>query len=143
MDESDHCTLCADGALEFAVKKNFPVEFVEGRDIPLDGLNAGLNNSPGDTVTAIAMDCKGNLACAASSGGIPGKSKGRVGDVPLVGCGGYANEYGAAAACGHGESIIRMTVAKEVVYNMQKLNQSAQKPNLTILHQILYISALF
>jgi isoaspartyl peptidase/L-asparaginase-like protein (Ntn-hydrolase superfamily) len=44
----------------------------------------------------------------------------------LVGCGGYANEYGAAAACGHGESIIRMTVAKEVVSNMQKLNQSAQ-----------------
>jgi isoaspartyl peptidase/L-asparaginase-like protein (Ntn-hydrolase superfamily) len=67
MDESDHCTLCADGALEFAMKKNFPVEFVEGRDYPWDGPNR-LNDIPGDTVTAIAMDCKGNLACAASSG---------------------------------------------------------------------------
>ncbi|CAB4033611.1 isoaspartyl peptidase L-asparaginase-like, partial [Paramuricea clavata] len=125
MEESDHCILCADGALEFAVKYNFPVEFVEGRDNPREGPNP-LNDSPGDTVTAIAIDCKGNLACAASSGGIPRKSKGRVGDVPLVGCGGYANEYGAAAASGHGESIIKMTVAKEVVNNMQRLNQSAQ-----------------
>ena len=37
-------------------------------------------------------------------GGIPGKLKGRVGDAPLVGCGGYANEYGAAASSGHGDA---------------------------------------
>ncbi|CAB4014318.1 isoaspartyl peptidase L-asparaginase, partial [Paramuricea clavata] len=67
MDESDHCTLCADGALEFAVNQNVPIEFVEGRDyFPWDGPNR-FNDNPGDTVTAIAMDCKGNLACAASS----------------------------------------------------------------------------
>jgi beta-aspartyl-peptidase (threonine type) len=45
--------------------------------------------------------------------------KGRVGDVPLVGCGGYANEYGAATTTGHGESIMKVTLARDVVYNME------------------------
>lgn len=53
-------------------------------------------------------------------GGTPGKRKGRVGDVPLIGCGGYANEHGAVTVCGHGESIIKMTLAKEVVNNMER-----------------------
>ena len=46
-------------------------------------------------------------------------------DASLVGCGGYANEYGAAAVTGHGESITKMTLAREVVYNMER-EQSAQ-----------------
>jgi isoaspartyl peptidase/L-asparaginase-like protein (Ntn-hydrolase superfamily) len=46
--------------------------------------------------------------------------KGRVGDVPLVGCGGYANEYGAATTTGDGECIMKMTLAREVVYNMER-----------------------
>ena len=58
-------------------------------------------------------------------GGIPGKLKGRVGDAPLVGCGGYANEYGAAASSGHGEALMKMTLAREVVHNMEK-GQDAQ-----------------
>ena len=56
---------------------------------------------------------------------MPGKLKGRVSDASLVGCGGYANEYGAAAVTGHGESITKMTLAREVVYNMER-GQSAQ-----------------
>ena len=54
-----------------------------------------------------------------------GKRKGRVGDAPLVGCGGYANEKGAAAVTGVGEFIIKMTLAREVVYNMEN-DQDAQ-----------------
>ncbi len=54
-----------------------------------------------------------------------GKHKGRVGDAPLVGCGGYANETGVAAATGIGELIIKMTLTREVVYNMQN-GQDAQ-----------------
>ena len=50
---------------------------------------------------------------------MPGKLKGRIGDAPLVGCGGYANEYGAAASSGHGEAIMKMTLAREVVYSME------------------------
>ena len=60
-----------------------------------------------------------------SEGGIPGKLKGRISDAPLVGCGGYANKHGAATACGHGEAIMKMTLAREVVHNME-MGQNAE-----------------
>jgi hypothetical protein len=53
-------------------------------------------------------------------GGLREKLKGRVGDVPMVGCGGYANETGAATAAGRGESIIKIILAKKVVDNMER-----------------------
>ena len=57
---------------------------------------------------------------------MPGKLKGRIGDAPLVGCGGYANEFGAATTSGHGEALMRMTLAREIVYDMEKLELDAQ-----------------
>ena len=45
--------------------------------------------------------------------------KGRVGDVPFVGCGGYANDKGAAATTGHGEKLIKLTLARQVVIEME------------------------
>ena len=66
-------------------------------------------------------------ACKITSklGGIAGKLRGRVGDAPLVGCGGYANEHGAATVTGHGETVMKMTLAREVVYMMEN-GKSAQ-----------------
>ena len=40
----------------------------------------------------------GNLSCATSTGGITGKRPGRVGDSPLVGCGGYADNHSGAVS---------------------------------------------
>jgi beta-aspartyl-peptidase (threonine type) len=61
-----------------------------------------------DTVGAVALDEHGNLAVAVSTGGIRGKLPGRVGDTPIAGAGGYAdNMFGAACATGHGEGIMR------------------------------------
>ncbi|KAJ7388551.1 hypothetical protein OS493_036918 [Desmophyllum pertusum] len=54
-----------------------------------------------------AMDSSGRLACATSTGGISLKMPGRVGDSPLIGCGGYANKEGAVSTTGHGESIMK------------------------------------
>ena len=56
---------------------------------------------------------------------MPGKLKGRVGDAPLIGCGGYANKTGAATVTGVGESIMQMTLGREVVYYMEN-GQNAQ-----------------
>ena len=40
---------------------------------------------------------------------------GRIGDTPLIGCGVYAdNRTGAVSMTGHGEGIIRLTVAKAI-----------------------------
>lgn len=50
--------------------------------------------------------------------------QGRIGDSPMIGCGGYANEYGGCSTTGHGESLMKMTLAREVVYNIEKGNTS-------------------
>ena len=47
------------------------------------------------------------------------KMPGRVGDSPLIGCGGYANREGAVSTTGHGESIMKVLLAREVVYNIE------------------------
>lgn len=39
---------------------------------------------------------------------------GRVGDSPIFGCGAYANKLGGCSSTGHGESLIRATVCREV-----------------------------
>ena len=44
------------------------------------------------------------MACATSTGGITGKREGRVGDSPLVGSGGYAdNNTGAVSTTGRSQ----------------------------------------
>ncbi len=63
------------------------------------------SNAPGtDTVGAVVFDGE-QFAAALSTGGTGGSRPGRVGDVPLIGCGLYAGEHGAVCATGHGESI--------------------------------------
>ena len=72
--------------------------------------------SGGDTVGAVALDSLGNLAVAASTGGIRGKSSGRVGDTPLLGAGIFAEAgLGAAAATGTGEALARALVSARAV----------------------------
>jgi len=55
------------------------------------------------------------LFAGTSTGGTPGKLAGRVGDVPLPGCGFYADDEGAAVSCtGWGEGLARVVAAKSV-----------------------------
>ncbi|MEO1041951.1 MAG: isoaspartyl peptidase/L-asparaginase [Pseudomonadota bacterium] len=67
------------------------------------------------TVGAVALDRCGNVAAATSTGGYDAKVPGRVGDVPVVGAGTYADNHGAAvSATGHGEWFIRHAAAHSV-----------------------------
>lgn len=67
------------------------------------------------TVGAVALDQDGNLAAATSTGGMTNKRYGRVGDVPIIGAGTYAdNETVAVSATGHGEYFIRSVVAYDI-----------------------------
>jgi len=80
-----------------------------------------------DTVGAVALDAKGNVAAATSSGGVTLKFPGRIGDTPLIGCGNYAdNEAGACSATGIGEIAMRLVLAKAVCDEMHT-GTSAQK----------------
>ncbi|KAM4695540.1 isoaspartyl peptidase/L-asparaginase-like isoform 1-T2 [Discoglossus pictus] len=74
-----------------------------------------------DTVGAVAIDSEGNVACATSTGGITNKMAGRVGDSPIIGSGGYAdNLTGAVSTTGHGESIMKVTLARLVLFYMEQ-----------------------
>lgn len=69
-----------------------------------------------ETVGAVAFDPKGNIAAATSTGGVTGKLVGRIGDVPIVGSGGYAdNRIGGVSSTGHGESIMKVNLARLVL----------------------------
>jgi isoaspartyl peptidase/L-asparaginase-like protein (Ntn-hydrolase superfamily) len=73
-----------------------------------------------DTVCAIAMDARGDLASAVSTSGLAGKLAGRVGDSPLIGPGNYCdNEIGAACATGIGELAIRNAASFAIVERMR------------------------
>ena len=91
MDETSHCALSGEGALEFARSKNFPIledpnelkaaqslnmaikhhnfdEFVEYHYAGTPVSVAPKNNQGHDTVSAVALDAHGNFACVASTG---------------------------------------------------------------------------
>lgn len=63
-----------------------------------------------DTVGSVAWDGT-TFAAALSSGGTTTVLRGRVGDVPLPGCGLYAGAAGAVATTGDGEHIVRALLA--------------------------------
>lgn len=77
------------------------------------------------TVGAVALDKEGNIAAATSTGGMTNKRYGRVGDVPILGAGTYAdNATCAVSATGHGEFFIRTVVAHEISAQMKYAGKS-------------------
>jgi L-asparaginase / beta-aspartyl-peptidase len=137
MADGKHVMMVGAGAENFAMKNK--VEVVEpGYFITEEKINA-LEKSkspaparPADekqekekhgTVGAVALDLRGNLAAATSTGGIMGKRSGRVGDSPIIGAGTYANNKTCAvSATGRGEFFIRSVAAYDVSAMMQYLN---------------------
>jgi len=122
MEKTKHILLVGEGAEKFATSMG--IELIDPKSLITEyQLNRWKRekekikaNSLGDTVGAVALDIRGNLAVAVSTGGIFMKLPGRVGDTPLIGAGGYAdNEYGAASATGLGEAAMRVLLSKTVV----------------------------
>jgi beta-aspartyl-peptidase (threonine type) len=132
MDDGEQTLLAADGAWTFAREHGFEpcdpatliTELARNRWRVEQQRRAGGgrpavvpegHEDPG-TVGACAIDARGHVASATSTGGITWKRSGRVGDTPLCGCGTYADdEGGAASATGHGESITRVTMTRVCV----------------------------
>jgi beta-aspartyl-peptidase (threonine type) len=74
---------------------------------PLEGAEWG-------TVGAVALDQRGQLAAATSTGGINYKMAGRVGDASVIGAGTYATEFCAVSCTGQGEAFIKKSIASFV-----------------------------
>jgi len=88
------------------------------------------------TVGCVALDKHGNLAAATSTGGMTNKRYGRVGDVPLIGAGTYANNSTCAvSATGHGEYFIRYTVAHDISALMEYKGLSLAQAADEVIHK--------
>ena len=137
MEHSHHVLLIGDGALAFCREQRVPFAApgyfsTEERLRELrNALGKRQRDAAEGTVGAVACDRDGNLAAATSTGGMTGKTPGRVGDSPIIGAGTYAdNQTCAVSATGHGEFFMRYGTAFEIAarlrYAEQSLNQAAE-----------------
>ncbi|KAK2172736.1 hypothetical protein NP493_935g00085 [Ridgeia piscesae] len=79
------------------------------------------------TVGAVALDSHGNVAYATSTGGINAKMPGRMGDSPIIGSGGYAdNRCGCVSTTGDGEALMKTCLARQITFLMEQ-GRSAQQ----------------
>ena len=80
------------------------------------------------TVGCVALDKNGNLSAGTSTGGRSNKKWGRVGDVPIIGAGNYANNKTCAiSATGWGEFFIRNVVAHDISSLLEYKNLDIRK----------------
>jgi L-asparaginase / beta-aspartyl-peptidase len=117
MEDGRHVLLVGEGAsrlvAELGVERCHPSTFVTERQ------TQAWRSEVGDTVGAVARDDDGRVAVAVSTGGMPGKLPGRVGDSPLVGCGFYADDaLGGACATGLGEAFMRLVLCHRAALAM-------------------------
>ncbi len=80
----------------------------------------------GDTVGAVAIDKKGGLAAATSTGGIWLKMIGRIGDSPIPGAGFYADRNIACSATGIGEAIMTISLCRSIGLHYRYLRDVAK-----------------
>lgn len=132
-DSTSHVLLIGEGASSFA--KTMGLEVVENsyfstrqREEQFNRIRENKEQTdPRGTVGCVALDIYGNLAAATSTGGMSGKKWGRVGDVPIIGAGTYANNNTAAiSGTGHGEFWIRRVVAFDICALMEYKGMSLE-----------------
>lgn len=73
------------------------------------------------TIGVVAIDQRGLISVATSSGGINLRLPGRVGDTPMIGAGTYADRNAGISATGHGEEIMRHLLAFRVANSIPSL----------------------
>lgn len=122
MEVTRHVFLGGEGANRFAEGQGFehlPAErfYTDYQLYWWEKLAGGSRDrSAKGTVGAVALDAKGSIAAATSTGGMTRKLPGRIGDSPLIGAGCYAdNQIGGASATGYGEQIIRVVLCKSAL----------------------------
>jgi beta-aspartyl-peptidase (threonine type) len=139
MERSPHVFLAGEGAEVFATEMG--VERVDPsyfdterrwealqRALEEEKAQAAGEDRERSTVGAVALDRQGNLAAATSTGGLTNKRFGRIGDVPVIGAGTYAdNRSCAVSGTGKGEQFIRHTVARSIAAAMELGGKSLEE----------------
>ena len=144
MEKSPHVFMVGEGAERFAdemkVERVDPKYFFTQKR--WDQLQEALRKEkeqeakPKGTVGAVALDIHGNLAAATSTGGMTNKRFGRLGDVPVIGAGTYANNRTCAiSATGWGEQFIKHTVAHDISALMEYRGMTLQQAADEVIHR--------
>ncbi len=134
MENTDHLLLVGNGAERFARLYDFEYHnplipkmekrlkaLKKKKESPyLRNLDKLLSMFEKGTVGACALDSRGRIAVATSTGGILGKLPGRIGDSAIIGAGTYATKYGGVSTTGHGEGIMKIFAAKSIVELMAR-----------------------
>ena len=90
------------------------------------------------TVGCVVLDSHGHLAAGTSTGGLTGKTFGRIGDSPIIGAGTYANDETCAISCtGVGEEYIRYGVARDIAARMEYLGMGVAEACDVLIHEVL------
>jgi len=136
MTQTKHVLLCAEGAEQFAKKQGleivdpsyFKTEHEWERYLKSKGSASLEIEKTHGTVGAVALDSKGNLAAATSTGGLQNKKPGRIGDSPIIGAGTYANNKTCAvSATGTGEVFMRNVLAYDISAQIEYADFSLKK----------------
>ena len=152
LEETEHVILVGDGAESFAESIGEtivePSYFYSEKNLKrLRKLKSKIADSQIiqdkiGTVGAVAIDKKGNISAATSTGGMTNKMPGRVGDTPIIGSGTWAqNQVCGVSSTGHGEFFIKFQVAKEVCTRMEYLNQSLKDSSHAVIKELKDIGA--
>ena len=141
-EKSPHVFMVGEGAEAFATQMKVERVKNDWFDTPFryqqlqEEKKLELGKKDKDTVGAVALDTHGNLAAATSTGGLTNKRFGRLGDVPVIGAGTYANNRTAAlSGTGIGDEFIKHTVTHDISalieYGGLTLQQAADR----VIHQ--------
>jgi len=145
LDDGKHVFYAGEGAVQFAVERGFrPVAeadmitaAVRERWEKLVAAKAPVEGYAGGTVGAVARDARGHVAAATSTGGMFMKRAGRIGDSPILGAGTYADDdAGAGSNTGHGESVMRLCLAKTAIEWMRQGMDARDAATAAIRHML-------
>ena len=152
MEDSPHVLLSSDGADEFAIKMDLDTVpnsyFITERrlnsvrkakkDDMVSFEDSLINDSKYGTVGCVAIDKMGDIASGTSTGGTTNKKWGRIGDVPIIGAGTYANnDCCGISTTGWGEHFIRNVVAYDIAAQIIYDNKSIQEASIKSLDKVM------
>lgn len=152
METTPHVLLACEGADAWAAAEGLETvpndyfddayryeQFLKAKEsarIQLD--HADEPDSAKGTVGAVALDARGHLAAATSTGGMTNKKYGRVGDTPVIGAGTYANDQSCAVSCtGTGEEFMRHVVGYGVHARMTWGGMTLEDAAGELVHRVL------
>ncbi len=152
MEDSPHVLLSSEGADEFAIKMGLDtvpnsyfiterrinaVRKAKEKDI-VSFKDIFMNDSKYGTVGCVAIDEMGNISAGTSTGGTTNKRWGRIGDVPIIGAGTYANnDCCGISTTGWGEHFIRNVVAYDIAAQIIYDNKTIKEASIRSLDKVI------